>query len=149
MAGSTMYEVKAALLTQLQADSTLSNIQVTYGDPGEAMRRESVFFGDITSNMQIPEALASGRRRRIEEYTLDIEVFVQSKPAGLQEAEQRALVIGHAVENVLADYPDLSGSVTGLMFLECSGMSMSTSEAGIDGPRIQLTVHTNVKARLS
>ena len=148
MAGSTMYAAKAQLLTLLQANSTLSSIQVAYGDPGEAMRRECVHLGDVTANTQIPEALASGRRRRIEDYTLDIEVFVQSKAAGQQECEQRALVLANAVEDVLADYPTLDNGVTGLMFVEASGMSMSTGEAGIDGPRVQVTVHATVKARL-
>ena len=149
MAGSTMYAVKAQLLTLLAANSTLSTIQVSYGDPGEAMRRESIFMGDVNSNVHTPESLSSGRRRRLEDYTLDIEVFVQSKAAGQQEAEQRALVLAHAVEDVLADYPTLDNGVTGLMFIECSGMSMSTSEAGIDGPRVQVTVHATVKARLA
>ena len=149
MAGSTMYAVKAQLLTLLAADSTLSSIQTSYGDPGEAMRRESIFMGDVNSNAHTPESLSSGRRRRLEDYTLDIEIFVQSKAAGQQEGEQRALVLANAVENVLADYPSLDDGVTGLMFVQCSGMSMSTAEAGIDGPRIQVTVHVDVKARLS
>jgi len=148
VAGSTMYAAKAQLLTLLQANSTLSAIQVAYGDPGEAMRRECVFLGDVVSNTHDPEALASGRRRRLENYTVDVEVFVQSKAAGQQEGEQRALVLANAVETVLADYPSLDDGVTGLMFVQCSGMSMSTAEAGIDGPRIQVTVHVNVKARL-
>ena len=91
MAGSTMYAAKAQLLTLLQANSTLSSIQVAYGDPGEAMRRESIFLGDVTANTHTPEALASGRRRRLEDYTLDIEVFVQSKAAG----QQAAACVGH------------------------------------------------------
>ena len=148
MAGSTMYAVKAQLLTLLEANSTLSAIQCSYGDPGEAMRRESIFMGDVNSNVHTPESLSSGRRRRLEDYTVDIEVFVQSKAAGQQEAEQRALVLANAVEDVLADYPSLDDGVTGLMFVQCSGMSMSTAEAGIDGPRVQVTVHVDVKARL-
>ena len=148
MAGSTMYAVKAQLLTLLQADSTLSSIQVTYGDPGEAMRRESIFMGDVNSNLHTPESLSAGRRRRLEDYTLDVEIFVQSKAAGQQEGEQRALVLANAVEDVLADYPSLDDGVTGLMFVQCTGMSMSTAEAGIDGPRVQVTVHVDVKARL-
>ena len=149
MAGSTMYAVKAQLLTLLAADSTLSSIQTSYGDPGEAMRRESIFMGDVNSNVHTPESLSSGRRRRLEDYTLDIEVFVQSKAAGQQEAEQRALVLAHAVEDVLADYPILDNGVTGLMFIECSGMSVTSNEAGADGPHSQITVHFAVKARLS
>ena len=149
MASTTIYEVKAALLTKLKADATLSAIQVTYGDPGGAARREHIFIGDVTAGGQDPESLSSGGRRRIESYTLDVIVSVQSKPQGLQENEQRAIVLASAVENVVADYPTLSDSVTGLMFIECAGMSVSSNEAGVDGPHSQITVHFAVKARLS
>ena len=148
MASTTIYEVKAALLTKLQADATLSAIQVTYGDPGGAARREHVFIGDVTAGGQDPESLSSGRRRRIESYTLDVIVSVQSKPQGLQENEQRAIVLASAVENVVADNPTLS-NLDGLMFIECSGMSVTSNEAGADGPHSQITVHFAVKARLS
>ena len=148
MASTTIYEVKAALLTKLQADATLSAIQVTYGDPGQAARREFIFIGDVTAGGQDPESLSSGRRRRIESYTLDVIVSVQSKPQGLQENEQRAIVLASAVENVVADNPTLS-SLDGLMFIECSGMSVTSNEAGVDGPHSQITVHFAVKARLS
>jgi hypothetical protein len=76
-------------------------------------------------------------------------VCVQSKAAGVQEAESRAVTLASYVEDTVADNPQLTGSVTGLMFVECSGMSMSQGEAGIDGPRIVCTVRFNVKARLS
>ena len=148
MASTTIYEVKAALLTKLQADATLSAIQVTYGDPGQAARREFVFIGDVTAGGQDPESLSSGRRRRIESYTLDVIVSVQSKPQGLQENEQRAIVLASAVEDVVADNPTLS-NLDGLMFMECSGMSVSSNEAGVDGPHSLITVHFQVKARLS
>ncbi len=146
MAGTTMYAVKAALLTKLQAD--ISDVQITYGDSGGAMRRESIFMGDIESNTQTPEAFASGRRRLIEDYTVDVHVAVQSKAAGLQEAEERAVALATSVENVVNDYPTLSGAVTGLMFIECSGLSMSSAEAGVDGPRVFVTVHVHVKGKL-
>jgi len=146
VAGTTMYAVKAALLTKLQAD--ISDVQITYGDSGGAMRRESIFMGDIESNTQTPEAFASGRRRLIEDYTVDVHVAVQSKAAGLQEAEERAVALATSVENVVNDYPTLSGAVTGLMFIECSGLSMSSAEAGVDGPRVFVTVHVHVKGKL-
>ena len=146
MAGTTMYATKAALLTKLQAD--ISGVQITYGDCGGAMRRESIFMGDISSNEQTPQAFASGRRRLVEDYTVDIHVAVQSKAAGLQEAEERAVALATSVENVVNDYPTLSGAVTGLLFIECSGLSMSSAEAGVDGPRVFVTVHVRVKGKL-
>ena len=148
MASTTIYSVKSTLLTKLKADSDLSGIQITYGDPGQAARREFIFIGDITAGGQDPESLSSGRRRRIESYTLDVIVSVQSKPQGLQENEQRAIVLASAVENVVADNPTLS-SLDGLMFIECSGMSVTSNEAGVDGPHSQITVHFEAKARLS
>ena len=149
MASTTIYEVKAALLTKLKAASGLSGIQVTFGDPGGAARREHVFIGDVTAGGQEPESLSSGRRRRVESYRRDGVVSVQSKPQGLQENEQRAFVLASAVEDVVADYPTLDDSVTGLMFLECAGMSVSSNEAGADGPHSQITGHCAVKARRS
>ena len=146
MAGTTMYSTKAALLTKLQDD--ISGVQITYGDSGGAMRRESIFMGDISSNEQTPQAFASGRRRLVEDYTVDIHVAVQSKAAGLQEAEERAGALATSVENVVNDYPTLSGAVTGLLFIECSGLSMSSAEAGVDGPRVFVTVHVRVKGKL-
>ena len=148
MASTTIYSVKSTLLTKLKADSDLSGIQITYGDPGQAARREFIFIGDVTASGQDPETLSSSRRRRIESYTLDVIVSVQSKPQGLQENEQRAIVLASAVENVVADNPTLS-SLDGLMFIECAGMSVSSNEAGADGPHSQITVHFAVKARLS
>ena len=148
MASTTIYSVKSTLLTKLKADSDLSGIQITYGDPGQAARREFIFIGDVTAGGQDPESLSSGRRRRIESYTLDVIVSVQSKPQGLQENEQRAVVLASAVENVVADNPTLS-SLDGLMFIECSGMSVTSNEAGVDGPHSEITVHFQVKARLS
>ena len=148
MASTTIYSVKSTLLTKLKAESDLSGIQITYGDPGGAARREFIFIGDVTAGGQDPESLSSGRRRRIESYTLDVIVSVQSKPQGLQENEQRAIVLASAVENVVADNPTLS-SLDGLMFIECSGMSVTSNEAGVDGPHSQITVHFAVKARLS
>ena len=148
MASTTIYSVKSTLLTKLQAESDLSGIQVTYGDPGGAARREFIFIGDVTAGGQDPESLSSGRRRRIETYTLDVIVSVQSKPQGLQENEQRAIVLASAVENCVADNPTLS-NLDGLMFMECSGMSGSSNEAGMDGPHSLITVHFTVKGRLS
>ena len=148
MASTTIYSVKSTLRTKLQAESDLSGIQITYGDPGGAARREFIFIGDVTAGGQDPESLSSGRRRRIETYTLDVIVSVQSKPQGLQENEQRAIVLASAVENCVADNPTLS-NLDGLMFMECSGMSVTSNEAGMDGPHSLITVHFTVKGRLS
>ena len=147
MAGTIMASFKAQLLTELQAHSTLSSIQVTYADPGGAARRECVFLGDISNNQHDPESISSGRRRRIEDFDLEVFVFVNSKPrSSPQDCEARAIVLADAVEEVVADDPQLS-NLTGLLYCQVSEMSMSTVETG-DGPATTVTLTINAKARL-
>ena len=148
MAGTIMASFKAQLLTELQAHSTLSSIQVAYADPGGAARRECVFLGDISNNQHDPESISSGRRRRIEDFDLEVFVFVNSKPrSSPQDCEARAIVLADAVEEVVADDPQLS-NLTGLLYCQVSEMSMSTVETG-DGPATTVTLTINAKARLT
>ena len=144
MAGTIMATFKAALLTQLQADSTLSQIQVTYAEPGQSQRREAVFLGDIENNTHVPESLSSGRRRRIEEFSCEVFVQVSSKPTP-QTCEARAVELANAVETVLADDPQLD-NLSQLMWAQLRSMSMTTVET--DQPACQIRMLIDARARL-
>ena len=144
MAGTIMATFKARLLTQLQANATLSGIQVSYGDPGGSQRRESVFLGDIETNDHIAESLSSGRRRRIEEFTLECFVEVSSKPTP-QACEERAVELANAVETVLADDPQLD-NLSQLMWCQLQSMTMTTVQA--DAPVCTIRLLINANARL-
>ena len=146
---TTMASAKAALLTQLQAESGLSTVQVAYGDSGSATRRESIFLGDVSSNDVSPESITSGRQRQLEDYQIQVFVCVQSKPVSAQAAETRAATLATVVTNSIADTPQLGGSVSGLMFAETAAMSMQTTEAGIDGPQVVIEISVRILARLS
>ena len=50
MAMTTMTAVKSRLVTVLKADSNLSGIQITYGDAGEAQRKECIYLGVFSTN---------------------------------------------------------------------------------------------------
>ena len=148
MSGTLMTSFKATLLTKLQANGTLGAIQVTYGDPGGAVRRESVFLGDIINNRHTPESLSTGRRRRIEDFECEVFVSVNSKPrSSPQDCEARAVVLADAVETVIVEDPQLGG-LSGLLYCEVSSMQMSTVETG-DGPLTQITINVQAKARLA
>jgi hypothetical protein len=144
MAGTIMATFKARLLTQLQANATLTNIQVSYADPGGAQRREAVFLGDIETNDHIPESLSSGRRRRIEEFTLEVFVEVSSKPTP-QTCESRCVELASAVETVLADDPQLD-NLSQLMWCQLQSMTMTTVQA--DAPVCTIRMLINANARL-
>jgi hypothetical protein len=147
MAGSIMATFKSTLTTQLQAASALSGVQVSYAEPGESMRRECVYLGDIDSGSQEAESFSTGTRRRIEDFTLDVFVAVQGKPTAAS-AETRAVALANAVDAVIADDPQLGG-LASLTFCEVDGMSMTTNEAGVDGAHCVVTVRVHAKARLA
>ena len=143
-----MTSFKGRLLTQLQANGTLSSIQVTYGDPGGSARNECVFLGDVINNRHEPESLSTGRRRRIEDF--DVEVFVQvgSKArSSPQDNEARAVVLSDAVETVIVEDPQLN-DLSGLLYCQVRSMEMSTVETG-EGPFTTITLTINAKARLT
>ncbi len=147
MAGSIMASFKSTLLTQLQAAGGFSGVQVVYADPGEAMRRECVYLGDIDSGSQTPESFSTGTRRRIEDFTLDVFVAVQGKPTA-SSAEVRAVALANVIDDVVANDPQLGG-LASLTFCEVDGMSMVTNEAGVDGAHCVVTVRIHVQARLA
>ncbi len=144
MAGSIIANYKAALLTQLQANSTISAVQCTYADPGGSQRREAIFLGDIETDDHVPESLSQGRRRRIEDFVCELFVEVSSKPTA-QTAEARAVELANAVETVLADDPQLD-NLSGLMFTAVRSLSMTTVEA--DQPVVTIRMLLEAKARL-
>ena len=144
MAGSIIANFKAALLTQIQANATLGAVQCTYADPGGSQRREAVFLGDIETDDHVPEALASGRRRRREDFVCELFIEVSSKPTP-QTAEARAVELANAVETVLADDPQLD-NLSGLMFAAVRSLSMTTVQA--DQTVVTIRMLIEAKARL-
>ena len=144
MAGSIIANYKAALLTQLQANATISAVQCPYADPGGSQRREAIFLGDIETDDHVPEALAPGRRRRIEDFVCELFVEVSSKPTA-QTAEARAVELANAVETVLSDDPQLD-NLSGLMFTAVRSLSMTTVEA--DQTVVTIRMLLEAKARL-
>ena len=146
MAGSIISNYKAKLLTELQANSTISAVQCTYAAPGGSQRREAIFLGDIETDDFIPEALAPGRRRRRESFTCELFIEVSSKPTA-QTAEARAVELANAVETVLADDPQLD-NLSQLMFTAVRSLSMTTVQAD-QVPVVTIRMLLDAEARLT
>ena len=144
MAGSIIANYKAKLLTQLQANATISAVQCTYADPGGSQRREAIFLGDIETDDHVPESLSQGRRRRIEDFVCELFIEVSSKPTA-QTAEARAVELANACETVIADDPGLD-NLSGLIFTAVRSLSMTTVEA--DQPVVTIRMLLEAKARL-
>lgn len=147
MAGSIMVAFKSKLVSELAALPSMTGVKLSYGDPGENALKETIWCGRILENEHEPVALKAGRRRREENFTLEVYVDVTGTRLTHERAESRAVALGQALEEYLADNPKLDDSVTGLLFAVVSGMELVTLQT-TDGPSTRLTVSIDVKGRL-
>lgn len=146
MAGSTIVAVKQALVTQLKALDGMGAVSVSYAHPGERGSKEILYCGAVRNGDHEAVALKAGRRRREENYDLDIEIAVSGTRLTEARSETRAIVIGTLVEEYLADNPTI-GDVPNVRFVVVSGIEMQTITT-TNGPLTQLTLTVSIKARL-
>jgi hypothetical protein len=98
MAASTAPSVKAALLTLLRADVSLSGVQIEYADPGAEIQQESVFYGR-TIETEKPDSL--GQRKQRESYDLEIYVYTAQDGNDPQTCEERGWALVARLETVV------------------------------------------------
>ena len=145
MAGTTAAALKSALKTQMTQEAALGGIPISYGEPGDQARSEHIWIGAATDGDMEPASFRSGRTRRDEVYTLDIIVDVTS--IGKVEAnEARAVLLGTAIEEMLADDPKV-GAVTNLLWCVVEGFILDSHETG-EGPRSTYTLKLSARGRI-
>ena len=142
-----MVTFKTKLIEVMAAMPEMAGVKISFADPGENALKENVWLGRIYDNEHDPVALKAGRRRREENFTLEIYVDVGGTRLTPERCETRALELGLLIEEYLADNPKLDGAVDGLLFAVVSGMELFTSQT-TDGPYTRHTVSVDVKARL-
>mgnify|MGYP003648659320 FL=1 len=147
MAGSIMVTFKTKLLSELTSIPGTAGVKMSFGDPGENALKENIWFGRIFNNEHDAVALKAGRRRREENFTLEVYVEVGGTRLTPERSETRALELGLLIEEYLADNPKLDGTVDCLLFAVVSGMELFTSST-TDGPLTRYTISVDVKARL-
>jgi hypothetical protein len=146
MAGSTIVAVKQALITNLSALGGLSSVHISYAHPGEKGRKENLWLGAVRDGEHEATALKLGRRRREENYEVELHVEVGGTQLSPERSEERAIVIGTLVEEYLADNPKMGG-VINVLFAVVTGIDMHTLNT-TNGPLTQLMLTISVKARL-
>src|SRR5262245_18922842 len=121
---TTQPAVKAALQTALLARSfiTTNKIQVEYGDPGDAGRREGIFIS-TAFDLSTLEPLLLRKGKHEEDYVLRVHVL-----AGLQETpaktEARAETIAEEVQQAVIDNTTLG--VAGVSWIRPAGAELVT-----------------------
>jgi hypothetical protein len=146
MAGSTIVAVKQALVTELSALGGMSAVSISYAHPGERGGKEILYCGVVRDGDHEAVALKAGRRRREENYELDVQIVVSGTKLTEERSETRAMVIGTLAEEYLADNPTIN-DVPNVRFVVVSGIEMETITTS-NGPLTQLTLTVSVKARL-
>jgi hypothetical protein len=115
---SSAPRVKKALLEKIEAEqaTTFKGVQIRYAHPGVTIQQEAIYFGKVILH---ETARAMGRKRREEDYDLEVIVDVAQDGDEAQPAEERCWALVAALEELLRPIPELpsgsepSGVVTG------------------------------------
>jgi hypothetical protein len=145
MAGTTAAALKSALKTQMSAEGALSGVPISYGEPGDLARAEHIWITSASDGEQQIANFKSGRKRRDETYSLSIVVEVSSMGRA-ETSEARAVVLGTAIEEMLADDPKVN-SVTNLLWCVVESFALDTQESG-EGPRTTFILTLQARGRL-
>lgn len=136
---------KTAIITALQAKPELTDVQVSYGYPGDTLEQDSIYTAGCTGEVKI-NLQQGGRKQRDDLFTLDL--VIQSGTHGLTPVESEAAVTAllAPVEDVLADDPSISG-LDGIIAVEMSTVSGPNTIRTKEGAMSYFTVTLAVHAR--
>lgn len=142
MATSTVPAFKAALLTRLQARTGLNGVQITYGWPSGAVKRESIMLGGV-SGTQVFRTI--GATQKLEEYSMTVYITVIREGAGRQQGcDERALALMAEIETELRNGITVNNTVLTAELGEFDLQPMANAETR----EARLTVTINVIARI-
>lgn len=137
--------MKTQLVTLLTAE--LTGIQVTYGEPGDAIEREAVFVGNARGRHDIA-GIKAGRKARHEEFTVDV-YFQVEDPDGTQEvAELRAWTLAKELEDLLADDPHIGLSPADVEWAKAGDFESLASRHDM-GARAGVRLQVECRTRLT
>jgi hypothetical protein len=142
VATSTVSDFKAALLSRLQNRSGLSDVQITYGWPNGAVKRESIMLGGVNGTQTFRTI---GATQKMEEYALTVYITVIREGSGRQQnCDERALAIMAEIENELR----LGITVNNTVLTAELGAFDLQPMASAETREARLTVTINVMARI-
>lgn len=152
---STVPAVKQALLTLLPAQAGLGSVAIHYAWVGPAAEAEEILLAtdpdagtpDVVGRHEIPTL--GGRVSRDERYSVPLTIRVfdpDAEPQNMATVEARAFALLAAVENLLADNPNLD--VDGVLSARAGDWS-STLTPFQGGWACQLVFNIDVHARLN
>lgn len=152
MARSVILEVRKAVVDGIRTELGDPKVSVTYGWQGgsDDRRREQVFTNNARATHD-PAALKAGRNFRDEQMDFDIVVLVIG-PGKPEDTDERALEIGQAVEEFIADHKSNELGVAGLKWMRMREVVLVNrigAAADANGSASELTYTVRYEARLT
>jgi hypothetical protein len=155
MAGTRIVAVRSTLLTGLAAMSAYTTLDakghkplVSLGYPLGAKDREKVFTTRARFS-QTPASLKSGRTFRNETGNFNVVITVEGVGESQDTTSARAVTLGLALEEYVADNRTLGGTVTGLNWLVVDGDGELAELMNDRGTLAELTYPLKYDARLT
>lgn len=141
MAGTNAAAFKLALVGALQAAPGLVGVQVVYSQANQrTVLREWVSLGEAKFVHARTGTHGATRRTRTERLAVDVLVQVRQMGVPPEAADQRAVVIGTVLEELLADDPTVGGVVPKGLYGVVAGGEL-THVVDDEGVYSELTYH--------
>jgi hypothetical protein len=155
MAGTRIVAVRSTLITALSALSAYTTLDakghkplVSLGYPLGAKDREKIFTRRARFN-HAPASLKSGRTHRNETGQFEVVILVEGVGESAATTSARAVTLGTALEEYVADNRTLAGAVTGLNWLVVDGDGELTELMNDRGTLAELIYPLKYDARLT
>lgn len=135
-------------MTVLQT-ALVSPISVTYSNPGEKRVQDNIYLGDIPDAKSSIPVMRAARKKREEDYL--VEVIVDSFRGGddSQSAETAAFNLFAAVEDALANDPQLGVTTEPTLRLTLDHWKLKVSfDMAREGWAAKITIEIRVQTRL-
>lgn len=146
--GSTLIEVKQALIAALSARPGLAGAQITYGFPVGQITGRDVWLGEATSENS-PDTMRGGARvPTLEDYRLTVHLqVIKSQGEGQEAADVEALGLLNEVQQEIAGLPQPTPNV---LMVELAGWEHLPAVLEGQGQSCgsKFTVAVRVRARL-
>jgi hypothetical protein len=121
---------------------------VSFGWKANWQARERVFTTNVEFDHQ-PASMRATKTYRDENAGFDLTILISGISQTEEQASERALTLGAAVEDWCATHANWDGQVTGLNWLQISGRGTLTAAFGDKGVLVELTYPIVYRARLT
>lgn len=157
MSTTTAPVVRAQLISLLATRPAITAVNPATGMPvlvahvwqGQADKQEHIYLGNTSADLEFA-TIRSGRKKREEDYTVDIVIDVEIPTDWGPSSETRAFALAAEVDDMLADDPAIGLAAT-IPTLRMHVSHIEQSSGALDpggiGTRIVLTI--SVQSRLT